>query len=246
MKIQPVLRPSLSSAILDQIREQILSGELAPGDLIPSERELAEGYEVNRATVREALTELTRLRLIARKQGRRCVVLDFRDSGSLELLAYILRLPQGHPVREEAAASFFDAIQRSYVTAIELISLGPADLGDVRVAVESLEEAIAARDARRVFKADRAFHRALFRAMGSLVVELMITPLFRAVDEGLDLGGSYGLPAAHEYVRRQSYGPRLPPRAIYDALASEDYAEAREVVRRTVVVMKKVFMAHAP
>jgi GntR family transcriptional regulator len=56
-----------------QIRENLIelirSGELAPGELIPSERELSEHYSVNRLTVRQAVTELVHEGLLRRQQG---------------------------------------------------------------------------------------------------------------------------------------------------------------------------------
>ena len=51
------------------IREQVRGGHLAPGDLVPSERELSEQYGVSRMTARQALTELVTEGLLYRRQG---------------------------------------------------------------------------------------------------------------------------------------------------------------------------------
>lgn len=65
---QPVRGP------VEQVRlhllEAILSGQLRAGDRLPSERELAEGFRVGRAAVRDALRSLSRLDLIVTNQGR--------------------------------------------------------------------------------------------------------------------------------------------------------------------------------
>ena len=59
---------------VEQVRlhllEAILSGQLRPGDRLPSERELADGFRVGRAAVRDALRSLNRLQLITTNQGR--------------------------------------------------------------------------------------------------------------------------------------------------------------------------------
>jgi len=243
VKIQPLGRTTLPAAIVEQIRTQILLGELPPGSQIPSERELATGFGVNRTTVREALMELARLRLLERKQGRRCTVLDWRETGSIELLVHVLRLPRGSGVREEAAASFFDALLVAYRTAIELISAREPTLDEVRAQVVAIEAAIAASDADRVLAADRAFHSALFRETRSIVFELMFLTLYRAVEDGLDLGGSYGRRAAAEYIRRGARGPRLPHRAVLDALDAGDPDKARSVVDRVVSVMRDIYQS---
>ncbi len=54
----------------DIIRSQIESGELAPGDKLPSERALAAAHDLARMTVRQALTELVTAGLLYREQGR--------------------------------------------------------------------------------------------------------------------------------------------------------------------------------
>ncbi len=73
------------------IREKIVSGELAPGDQIPTEGELAREYGVSRVTVRHALDSLKEDRLIWREAGRGTFVIDqtpptgaLRVDGSLE------------------------------------------------------------------------------------------------------------------------------------------------------------------
>jgi GntR family transcriptional regulator len=52
------------------MRERILSGELKPGDLIPSERELSQKYGISRMTVRQALSDLVNEGLFFREQGK--------------------------------------------------------------------------------------------------------------------------------------------------------------------------------
>jgi GntR family transcriptional regulator len=52
------------------LRDQIFSGELATGDKVPTEVELAMAYGVSRPTVRQALQILEQDRLIFRRAGR--------------------------------------------------------------------------------------------------------------------------------------------------------------------------------
>jgi DNA-binding FadR family transcriptional regulator len=65
---QPVRRP------VDQVRvsvlEAIATGRLRPGDRLPSEAEQARGFQVSRATVREALRSLAEAGLISTVRGR--------------------------------------------------------------------------------------------------------------------------------------------------------------------------------
>ncbi len=58
MALQPIHRRSVSGDVFDQIITDVLSGEMAPGDQLPSERRLAEVLGVSRPAVREALNSV--------------------------------------------------------------------------------------------------------------------------------------------------------------------------------------------
>jgi GntR family transcriptional regulator, transcriptional repressor for pyruvate dehydrogenase complex len=88
--LKAVERRSLSEGVFEQLRGEILSGRLAAGSTLPSERELCAQLGVNRGAVREALKRLEQLRLVAIRQGESTRVLDFRETGGLELLAAML------------------------------------------------------------------------------------------------------------------------------------------------------------
>lgn len=60
--------------ITEQIKQLILSGELAPGDKLPSTKELSEQFGVGRSTTREALSALKAMGLIDIRQGGNCTV----------------------------------------------------------------------------------------------------------------------------------------------------------------------------
>jgi GntR family transcriptional regulator, transcriptional repressor for pyruvate dehydrogenase complex len=66
-KPQPVNR--LRQQIEQQILEAIVSGQLADGDRLPSETELAERFGVARSTIREALNSLSSKGLIDKVTG---------------------------------------------------------------------------------------------------------------------------------------------------------------------------------
>lgn len=55
--------------LLQLLRQQILSGELAPGARVPTEEELVQTYELSRGTVRKAIEQLAAEGLVRTEQG---------------------------------------------------------------------------------------------------------------------------------------------------------------------------------
>ena len=56
--IEPIRRVKLYEEVAARIRDLIASGELRPGEALPSERKLAEQFRVGRAVIREAIRQL--------------------------------------------------------------------------------------------------------------------------------------------------------------------------------------------
>jgi GntR family transcriptional repressor for pyruvate dehydrogenase complex len=78
-------RSSVSDQVFGQLRDAILAGVYAPEASLPSERELAGVFEVNRHAVREALRRLQQLGLVRVAQGGATRVLDWREHAGLDL-----------------------------------------------------------------------------------------------------------------------------------------------------------------
>jgi GntR family transcriptional regulator, transcriptional repressor for pyruvate dehydrogenase complex len=90
MALQPVHRRSVPEDVFEQIVAEVLSGEMQPGQSLPSERRLAEVLGVSRPAVREALKRLTAAGLVEVRHGDATTVRDFRRHSGLDLLPRLL------------------------------------------------------------------------------------------------------------------------------------------------------------
>lgn len=90
MALQPVNRRSVPEDVFEQIVAEVLSGQMQPGESLPSERRLAEVLGVSRPAVREALKRLTAAGLVEVRQGDATTVRDFRRHAGLDLLPRLL------------------------------------------------------------------------------------------------------------------------------------------------------------
>src|SRR5438477_12832536 len=67
--IEPIRRSRLYQGIVQQIEGLLERGDLRPGDQLPPERQLAEQFQVSRASVREALRTLELLGIVETRAG---------------------------------------------------------------------------------------------------------------------------------------------------------------------------------
>lgn len=83
---QPITRLRLHEEIVTIIQKQIMNGTILPGTKLPPEREMAETFNVNRTTLREALSKLENLELLEIRHGDGVYAKNFLESGNLDLI----------------------------------------------------------------------------------------------------------------------------------------------------------------
>lgn len=179
----PLPRPDLPDRAASVLRRQIVLGQLPPGAVLPSERELALEFGVNRATMREALGQLERSGLLARRQGSRAVVLDFRRTGTLELLTDVIGARRrGDPGRRRAEQSVLELVAAIYAEGARLAARrrGPADLAALKASTGRMRAVVAGGDHAGFTEAQRDFQRQVMAATGSVAFELAANTIHRA------------------------------------------------------------------
>ncbi|MDX3926451.1 MAG: transcriptional regulator NanR [Shinella sp.] len=72
---EPIVRRKLSDEVFARLKRLIESGELKPGDEMPSERALMERFQVGRPAIREAMQALANMGLVEISHGERAKVL---------------------------------------------------------------------------------------------------------------------------------------------------------------------------
>jgi GntR family transcriptional regulator, transcriptional repressor for pyruvate dehydrogenase complex len=84
---------SLYLQIVEHVRQWILKGELKDGDLLPSERELAQMFDVSRVPVREALKVLEFLGAVKHVRGKGVYVKRIGISHVLDNIGFLMADP---------------------------------------------------------------------------------------------------------------------------------------------------------
>lgn len=161
--------------------EITVEGGMAPGDKLPNELELAQQLGVSRATLREAIRELTARGVLEVRRGRGTFVapgagdetVSFQE---LEKLQGRLRdLFELRSIFEPQAARL--ACRRA----------GPEELEDILKKGAEAERCILEGEDRT--QADRAFHAAIVRATHNEFMMRLLPVISQAVEEAISEGG---------------------------------------------------------
>lgn len=90
----PPLAVPARARVVDQLVEiltdAIISGRFTPGERLPAERDLAESLEVNRTSLRQALSRLEQAGLVESRQGSGTIVLDPVDNPDPHVMARLV------------------------------------------------------------------------------------------------------------------------------------------------------------
>ena len=228
-------RPSAATAAADRVRASILNGEISPGAHLPGERDLSQQLGISRLTLRSALVRLEAEGLIRSVHGSGTRVLDFRETGSIDLVGYLARLAlEGGTV---PAALLADMLELRRMIAVELLGLVAVratddELGSLGRSLRRLEGAVG--DPTSFMAADLAFARELVRCAKNLALELLFNTIVRAIDQ------HPGLMVAFQANAEQTPGVY---QRLLELIATRDAAQVTRVARRLLDRLDRATMA---
>lgn len=222
---KPVRAGRLYEQIVEQIEASILSGELNPGDKLPSERELAEQFGVSRTAVREAVKALTQKGLVVVHVGRGTFVTD----GTSEVVRHSLGLML--KIGQEEGSHYMVEIRE--LLEPEIAALAAARVTDENLA--ALREALvvmdgALGDTAAFIEADLDFHLGLAEGTQNPLVLLLVDAL---IDLLRDLRVRTSR-AEGALARAQEHHKR-----ILKAVEAGDPEAAREAMRRHLAQVRR-------
>jgi DNA-binding FadR family transcriptional regulator len=222
MDLAPISRAAaVSDTVFARLVEEILTGRLAPGEPIPSERELALAFEVNRHAVREALKRVQQAGLVRISHGGKTRVLDWRTSAGLDALTG-LAVAGVIPARQIVGDV---AVMRRSIgaDAARLCALNASE--EQRAAISTAAAAYPVSGAfEMVGDADLTFWIAVIDGSGNIAYRLALNTLVAAFDDiGRDVIHALG---AAEFADRAAHIDLAAAIACRDADAAHLLAEA--------------------
>lgn len=196
MAFEKISIPSAKECFFENIKSKILTGELSPGQKLPSERELSERTGINQSAIHLAIKDLERTGFLDIVPRHGTYVADYIASGNYDTLHEILRSGEQHMTRERIVSL---VETRNAIEGGALIRLAASHSDeDIRVLEEYIERFKAVRGqglgADELVTMTKEFHYLICRLSGNEVFILLMNS-FTEISQGLwrHCAGHWGL-----------------------------------------------------
>ena len=172
---EPIVRRKLSDEVFARLKRMIESGELQPGDEMPSERTLMERFQVGRPAIREAMQALANMGLVEISHGERAKVLKLTAHSLLrqvDVAAKIMLAGSSDSLEHLKSARIFFELGMVREAAARA---KPADIAALEETLARQKDCLG--DSEAFIGADMAFHTQIARISGN--------PIYAAVSEAM-------------------------------------------------------------
>jgi len=206
------------NSVVEKLRQALARGQWRSGDMLPGQRELAEQLGISRPSLREAVIVLETLGLVRSMPGKGVLVLDADAAQSQE-------------ADTVAEASLADVLELRYtlepfIAGLVAQSAGSQDIGQLRLTLMDMREALDAGDSEAGINAYIAFHEALFA--------LTTNPIFQSVVQ--QTGNALKQSAAMLRNSPEHLAARLSENeAVVRAIRERNSAKASQQMRQHIL-----------
>lgn len=214
----------------NQLRDGILRGIYQAGSDLPGERELSARLGVSRLTLRAALARLEAEGLVKPVHGSGNRVLDFRDTGGVELLGHLLAIATsgGEGSADHGIALLANLLELRRFAAVSAVGFAAEratkeQIAELRAHVEHQAQLL--QKPEEYVRADLHYARLLARATGNFALVLLANTILRVLEgqQGIALTFFLDPPGTITVYRR-----------MVDLIESRDADAARAFTRRLI------------
>ena len=225
--------------MMQTLAAQIATGDLAEGELLPREVDLAEEFRVSRGVTRESIRALEERGLLRVRHGRGATVAPRADWDLFDPDVIVILLDS--PAAPEVLGDYLECRRIIEVEAAGLAAERISDADEARLGLQltAMDHAVEVRGAvgeAAFHEADVAFHETIAEATGNRA----LATLARRVHTAL-LAARY--PLARPAYRRDRALPEH--RAIHDAIVAHKPLEARTAMTTHLDTVGRYLEEHA-
>lgn len=219
-------RASIKDLALDQLKQFIVHTGVAPGQRLPSERELAEQLGVGRNSVREALKIMEAVGLVESRIGEGTFVVDQVGASIGRHIGFSIAV-WGSTTLELMDARLLIEVEAARAAADRVL---PRDVQAMQGSVDQMEAAL---DYPAYLEADMAFHRQVAQSTRNEIVAHIVHDLTDLLQQTI-----HQVHADRLMARRAG---ALSHQAILDAIARNDGSQAANLMREHLAFAKDMW-----
>ncbi|NBA98289.1 FadR/GntR family transcriptional regulator [Pseudomonas sp. R5(2019)] len=217
-----VTSSTVVNSVVEKLRNALARGQWRCGDMLPGQRELAEQLGISRPSLREAVIVLETLGLVRSMPGKGVLVLD----GSV---------PNEAAPRSDhfvANASLEDVLQLRYTLEPFIVGLvaqssSASDVGQLRLTLMDMREALEAGDSDAGVNAYLAFHETLFALSSNPIFQNVVQQTRDALKQSAE-----ALRNSPEHLAERLKENEAVVRAIRNRNSAQASAEMRRHILR--------------
>jgi GntR family transcriptional repressor for pyruvate dehydrogenase complex len=214
ISVEKIADSRITATLISQLKKQIVSGAISPGDKFPPERELAKTFHVNRASMRQALKVLEMMGVLTQRVGDGTYLSNSAETLLTEPLNFLVLIDG------LSAQQLMDTrlIAEPELAALAAERSTSEDLAALRTAIVALEKS---KTQRERINAELEFHDAMLRASGNRVFRLLFRDIYRIL-----LTNAASKSKGFDLDRTLSFHRR-----VYSAIKLHDAEAARGAMR---------------
>lgn len=180
MKFQKIQSLSIKELFISQLEEMILSGELTPGEKLPTEREIADEMNISKTIVHEGIRELSRIGFLDVVSRKGVYVADYTSTGNLDTLFAIIHYRGGMPDKK-MINSLLDARLYLECPAIDILARNHSakDIQQLELMQENAKKALT-KSSESFANTLFVYRRTLARLSGNCITPLVMNAFFTA------------------------------------------------------------------
>ncbi len=221
---EPVNKESVVNIVVNKIKEKLLTGELKPGDRLPSEIELSEKLGIGRPSVREAIKMLKALGVVTVKHGDGTYISESINENAVDPLIFSLIFQKGESENLLELRHLFEV---GY-TKLAAKKMTESDINNIEEALKKHEEAVKKGRLDELGDREIEFHLAILKAtknslvlkVGHIILELLKPSIEKTTK-------IYAQRAVEDHRR------------IFEAIKKKDPLEIEEAIEKSYEVWKE-------
>ncbi|MBR1810101.1 MAG: FadR family transcriptional regulator [Clostridia bacterium] len=231
------MKQSLTAQVIEKLKVAILSGEYAPGDRLPTLREMTELYDVSRSVVNAVVVDLESNGYIKIVPTKWIEVADWKTEGNLSILSDLVAYglydeKQLNDLLESRKFLELECVKKACINATR------EDVGRLRalIALEAAED-----DPKKRSRCDLRFHYAICRMSGNMVYSIIMKAFEDSSYPLIKL--FYNDPEVYGFVIEKH---QRIARAIETHNATEAEAQMRLLLEHGETITRKLLQRRSP